>query len=311
MNMHTPSSWSAMPLQPLRGTRILSLALNLPGPAALQRCAAMGAHCTKLEPLPAPGSDSADPMHSYCAPAYAQLHAQVRRLQADLKSPEGQAQLHAELAQTQVLLTSFRPGALRKLGLDWETLQARYPQLSMVRIFGATGEGADTPGHDLTYQAEAGLLPTGQMPSSLLADMTGALLASEAVLQTQMHRLRCGAGALLDVGLFEAAQWLAQPLHWGMSAPDGVVGGAHAGYRTYRCQDGMVAVAALEPHFAARLCAAAGLPGVGDVTTLQQADTHEAISGFMRERTLAQLQEIALQQDIPLHVIPAAAGHAG
>jgi len=311
MNMHTPSSWSAMPLQPLRGTRILSLALNLPGPAALLRCAAMGAHCTKLEPLPTPGSDSADPMHSYCAPAYDQLHAQVRRLQADLKSPEGQAQLHAELAQTQVLLTSFRPGALRKLGLDWETLQARYPQLSMVRIFGATGEGADTPGHDLTYQAEAGLLPTGQMPSSLLADMTGALLASEAVLQTQMHRLRCGAGALLDVGLFEAAQWLAQPLHWGMSAPDGVVGGAHAGYRTYRCQDGMVAVAALEPHFAARLCAAAGLPGVGDVTTLQQADTHEAISGFMRERTLVQLQEIALQQDIPLHVIPAAAGQAG
>lgn len=310
MNMHTPSSWSAVPLQPLRGTRILSLALNLPGPAALLRCAAMGAQCTKLEPLPAPGSDSADPMHSYCASAYAQLHAQVRRLHADLKTPEGQAQLHAELAQTQVLLTSFRPGALRKLGLDWETLQARYPQLSMVRIFGATGEGADTPGHDLTYQAEAGLLPTGQMPSSLLADMTGALLASEAVLQTQMHRLRSGAGALLDIGLFEAAQWLAQPLHWGMSAPDGVVGGAHAGYRTYRCRDGMVAVAALETHFAARLCAAAGLPAVGDVATMQQAATHEAISGFLRERTVAQLQEIALQQDIPLHVIPAAAAQA-
>lgn len=305
--MHTPSPWSAVPLQPLRGTRILSLALNLPGPAALLRCAAMGAHCTKLEPPAPPGSASADPMHGYCLPAYEQLHGSVRRLQANLKSPEGQEQLHGELAQTQVLLTSFRPGALRKLGLDWETLQARYPQLSMVRIFGATGAGADTPGHDLTYQAEAGLLPTGQMPSSLLADMTGALLASEAVLQTQMHRLRCGAGALLDVGLFEAAQWLAQPLHWGMSAPQGVVGGAHAGYRTYACRDGRVAIAALEPHFAARLCAAAGLPALGDVPTMQQAATHEAISGFLQARTVAELQAIALQQDIPLHVIPAAA----
>ena len=209
------------------------------------------------------------------------------------------------MAQTQVLLTSFRPGALRKLGLDWETLQARDPQLSMVRIFGATGEGADTPGHDRTYQAEAGLLPTGQMPPSLLADMTGALLASEAVLQTQMHRLRCGAGALLDVGLFEAAQWLAQPLHWGMSAPDGVVGGAHAGYRTYRCQDGMVAIAALEPHFAARLCAAAGLPARGDVATMRQATTHEAITRFVGERSVAHLREMAVLQDIPLHVIPA------
>lgn len=305
--MHTPSSWSAVPLQPLRGTRILSLALNLPGPAALLRCAAMGAHCTKLEPLAPAGSASADPMHGYCAPAYEQLHAQVHCLQADLKTPGGQERLHAELAQAHVLLTSFRPGALRKLGLDWETLQVRYPQLSMVRIFGATGAGADTPGHDLTYQAEAGLLPTGQMPSSLLADMTGALLASEAVLQTQMHRLRCGAGALLDVGLLEAAQWLAQPLHWGMSAPQGVVGGAHAGYRTYACRDGMAAIAALETHFAARLCAAAGLPAVGDVATMQQAATHEAISGFLQARTLAELQEIALQQDIPLHAIPNAA----
>ncbi|MCD2511810.1 CoA transferase [Comamonas endophytica] len=304
--MHTTSSWSALPLQPLRGTRILSLALNLPGPAALLRCAAMGAKCTKLEPLPAPGNGCGDPMHAYCAPAYEHLHAGVECLQIDLKTPQGQDQLHAELARADVLMTSFRPTALRKLGLEWETLQARHPQLSMVRIFGMTGVGADTPGHDITYQAEAGLLPTGQMPASLLADMTGALMASEAVLQTQMHRLRCGAGALLDIGLFEAAQWLAQPLHWGLSAPGGVVGGAHAGYRTYRCRDGMVAVAALEPHFAARLCAAAGLSSPGDVATMQDPATHEAIASFVQQRSMAQLQEIALQQDIPLHAIHAA-----
>lgn len=305
--MNISTSWSAQPLQPLRGTRILSLALNLPGPAALLRCVAMGAQCTKLEPPPAAATTCGDPMQAYCAPAYEHLHAGVHRLQADLKTPEGQEQLHAQLEKTDVLLTSFRPGALRKLGLDWETLQARYSQLSMVRIFGMTGDGADTPGHDITYQAEAGLLAAGHVPASLLADMTGALMASEAVLQTQMHRLRCGAGALLDIGLFEAAQWLAQPLHWGLSAPDGVVGGAHAGYRTYRCRDGMVAVAALEPHFAARLCAAAGLTAAGDVDTMRDGATHAAITRFAQERSMAQLQEIARQQDIPLHAIPAAA----
>ena len=305
--MHTTPTWSALPLQPLRGTRILSLALNLPGPAALLRCAAMGALCTKLEPLPTPGKTQGDPMQAYCPEAYEQLHAGVERLQVDLKTPEGQERLHAQLAKTQVLLTSFRPAALRKLGLDWETLQARYPQLSMVRILGMTGEGADTPGHDITYQAAAGLLPTGQMPASLLSDMTGALMASEAVLQTQMHRLRCGAGALLDIGLFEAAQWLAQPLRWGLSTPDGAVGGAHAGYRTYRCQDGMVALAALEPHFAARLCAAAGLPADGDIQVMCDPATHEAITHFVQERSMAQLQDLARQQDIPLHAIPATA----
>lgn len=303
--MHNPSSWSALPLHPLRGVRILSLALNLPGPAALRRCAAMGAQCTKLEPLAPAGSASADPVHTYCPEAYNALHKDIARLQVDLKSPEGQAQLHSELARSDVLLTSFRPAALQKLGLAWDALQKRYPQLSMVRIFGATGEGADIPGHDITYQAEAGLLPGGQMPASLMADMTGALMASEAVLQTQMHRLRSGAGALLDVGLFEAAQWLAQPLHWGLSAPQGDVGGAHAGYRTYRCEDGVVAIAALEPHFAARLCAAAGLPARGDVDTMREASTHEAITRFMGERSVAHLREMAQQQDIPLHVIPA------
>ena len=213
--MHNPIPWSALPLQPLRGTRILSLTLNLPGPAALKRCIAMGAQCTKLEPPP-PGSDSADPVQVYCEQAYNDLHAQVQLLYVDLQTPAGQTQLHAELARSDVLLTSFRPAALRKLGLDWELLQARYPQLSMVRIFGATADAAETPSHGAEH-----------LPAGLQANMTGALMASEAILQTQMHRLRCGAGALLDIGLLEAAQWLAQPLDWGLSTD---VGSAHADY---------------------------------------------------------------------------------
>ena len=124
---------------PLQGTRILSLALNLPGPAALLRCARMGAQCTKLEPPPAPGHASADPMGIYSPAAYAELHQGVRVVHAHLKTEEGQAALHAELAQTDVLITSFRPSALAKLGLGWEALQARYPRLSLVRIVGALG----------------------------------------------------------------------------------------------------------------------------------------------------------------------------
>ena len=120
-------------LHPLRETRILSLALNLPGPAALLRCARMGAQCTKLEPLPAPGQPSADPMGVYSPAAYGELHQGVRVLHAHLKTDEGQAALHAELARTDVLITSFRPSALTKLGLGWEALQARYPRLSLVR----------------------------------------------------------------------------------------------------------------------------------------------------------------------------------
>jgi len=289
---------------PLQGSRVLSLALNLPGPAALLRCARMGAECTKLEPPPAPGHASADPMGIYSPPAYADLHEGVRVLHAHLKTEEGQAALHAELARTDVLITSFRPSALAKLGLGWEVLQVRYPRLSLVRIVGALGERAEEPGHDLTYQAEAGLLAGLQAPPpTLFADMAGALVASEAVLQALLARSQQGAGVCIEVGLAEAAQWLALPLHWGLTTPQGDVGGAHAGYRIYPCRDGRVAVAALEPHFAARLCEAAGLPARGDMEHLRDPATHAAIARFLQGQTREQLTALAQARDIPLHAL--------
>ncbi len=298
-------------LQPLQHTRILSLALNLPGPAALVRCAQMGAECTKLEPLPAPGQSSADPMGAYSAQAYAAMHAGVRVLHAQLKTEAGQATLHAELARTDVLLTSFRPSALRKLGLDWDVLQERYPRLSMVRIVGAAGARTEEPGHDLTYQAEAGLVTGNAMPPTLYADMAGALLASEAVLQAQLARSHSGHGVCLDVALAGAAQWLALPRQWGLTLPQGDVGGAHAGYRIYNCADGRVAMAALEPHFALRLCEAAGVDvmegiaaAAAEVADLMRAPvTHAHISAFVRNQTRAALEALATEHDIPLHTM--------
>lgn len=290
-------------LQPLHGTRILSLALNLPGPAALLRCAQMGAQCTKLEPPPAAGHPSADPMGIYSPAAYATLHEGVRVLHAHLKTDEGQAALQAELAHTDVLITSFRPSALTKLGMGWEALHARYPRLSLVRIVGALGERAEEPGHDLTYQAEAGLLASLEVPPTLFADMAGALMASEAVLQALLARSQQGTGVCIEVGLAEAAQWLALPLQWGLTTPQGDVGGAHAGYRIYPCADGRVAVAALEPHFAARLCEAAGSSARGDMEHLRDPATHKAIARFLRGQTREQLTALAQERDIPLHAL--------
>lgn len=288
----------------LQGIRILSLALNLPGPAALLRCHQMGAICTKLEPTPAEGTTSADPMALYCPGAYDDLHRGVRVLHANLKTDEGQLLLQQELLVTDVLITSFRPAALTKLGVDWETLHARYPQLCMVRIQGDLDtDAANLPGHDLTYQAAAGLVSPGHLPTSLHADMAGALGGSEAVLQTLFERSRTNQGAVRDVGLAQAAQWLAQPLHWGLTTPDGDVGGAHAGYRVYPTADGHVAVAALEPHFARQLCAAAGLNTDGSPATMRAASTHAQIAQFLQRTAGTDLEQLAIERDIPLHIL--------
>lgn len=285
----------------LEGVRVLSLALNLPGPAALMRCHRMGALCTKLEP-PRRQGVSADPMGAYNPEAYATLHEGIRLLHADLKSAEGQAVLHEELGRTDVLITSFRPSALRKLGLDWPALQARHPRLNLVEIVGAPGERAEEPGHDLTYLAENGLVPGLELPPTLYADMAGALQASEAVLQCLLARARLGQGIRREIALCEAAGWLALPRQWGLTRPEGSVGGAHAGYRVYRCADGRVAVAALEPHFAAALCRAAGIVADGP-GALFSPEVHQAVADFLSTQTRQQLERLASEQDVPLHTL--------
>ncbi len=289
------------PLKPLRGVRVLSLALNLPGPAALMRLKAMGARCLKAEP-PGPQGKGGDPMGQYNPTAYATMHDGIKVITIDLKSDQGQARLHQELARTDVLLTSFRPSALHKLGLGWKALHKAHPALSLVAIVGAPGARAEEPGHDLTYLADAGLVTGLDLPATLFADMGGALMASEAVLKAVLHQRHSGKGSFQTVALSDAAAWLALPRHWGLTQPQGAVGGAHAGYRVYPCKDGRVAVAALEPHFAAALCAAAGVPMQGMATLFQPA-THQAIAAFLAQRTRRQLDALASAQDIPLHTL--------
>ena len=289
--MPTSHPAPAAAFEPLRGLRVLSLALNLPGPAALLRCRRMGAACLKLEP---PGGD---PMALYNPAAYAALHEGVSVETADLKTEGGRQRLHQALAGTDVLLTSFRPSALVKLGLGWEALKALHPRLSQVAIVGAPGERAEEPGHDLTYLAESGLVTGTALPPTLYADMGGALLASEAVLQAALHgRSADGTGICLEVALNAAADWLALPRSWGLTTPSGAVGGAHAGYRVYPCVDGRVAVAALEPHFARRLCEAAGLPA----SDMEAEATHAALEAWIGQRSRAELEAMARERDVPL-----------
>jgi alpha-methylacyl-CoA racemase len=307
----------AATLSPLKGVRILSLALNLPGPAALMRCHGMGATCVKLEP-PAPKDmppgTPGDPMGFYNKATYAQLHEGVRVLSADLKTEAGQKALHRELAKTDVLLTSFRPSALVKLGLEWKALHKRYPALSQVAIVGSPGTRAEEPGHDLTYLADNGLIDGLALPPTLYADMGGSLMASEAVLKATLVTGRGkvkSKGVFIEVALADAAAYLALPRTWGLTRPPGAygandiggsVGGGHAGYRIYPCKDGRVAVAALEPHFAKALCLAAGVAHANMLTMFSTA-THAAIAAYFTKQTRKQLDLLAVDKDIPLHTL--------
>ncbi len=295
----------AAPIRPLKGVRILSLALNLPGPAALMRCQTMGATCIKLEPPAhptAPTGSSGDPMAIYARTAYEAMHQGIKTCSADLKTEPGRKILQRELAKADVLITSFRPSALEKLGLGWKVLHKAYPQLSLVAIFGASGARAEEPGHDLTYMAENDLVTGLELPASLYADMGGSLMVSEAILQARLQQLQKGKSVRLEVALSDAAGYLGLPRAWGLTTAGAAVGGGHAGYRVYACKDGRVAMAALEPHFAAALAEAAGLAD-SRITSMFKPESHAAIAAFLAGKTRKQLDALALAKDIPLHTL--------
>jgi alpha-methylacyl-CoA racemase len=284
-------------LKPLKGIRILSLALNLPGPAALMRCKNLGATCVKLEPTAAAGGD---PMRLYQPNAYVAMHQGIRTVEADLKSEQGQAQLAKELSKAHILLTSFRPSALKRLGLDWRLVHAAYPQLSQIAITGGEGVHAEVAGHDLTYLAENGLVTGLDLPATLFADMTGSLLVVEAILSAALSQKLLGKPCFKTVAL---SRYAALPREWGLTKLDGVVGGAHAGYQVYQCKDGRAAVAALEPHFSNRLCVAAGLVNP-DMASMILLDTKSALKRWFLAMTRAEIAALATAQDLPIYTMP-------
>ena len=130
--------------------------------------------------------------------------------------------------------------------------------------------------------------------------VAGSIEASQAVLQTVIHQAATGRGSYLKVPLSNAAAYLALPRTWGLTTRGAAVGGGHAGYQIYPCKNGRVAVAALEPHFAARLGLAAGLASNLDMTL---DATQTAIGAWLRGQTRLQLDKLARTKDIPLHTM--------
>ena len=132
-------------------------------------------------------------------------------------------------------------------------------------------------------------------------------MASEAVLQAALVRNERYAGSgenhpqgvFIEVALADAARYLSLPRRWGLTTADGAVGGAHAGYAVYPCRDGRVAVAALEPHFAAALAKLAGVPGQDP--RMREPATRAAVAAFFAGRTRAELDRVAHELDLPLH----------
>lgn len=231
-------------MTPLTDVRVVTIALNAPGPVAAAKLRDAGAAVTKVEPL------TGDPMARFCPAWYRELHEGVTVEHIDLKSSEGAGRMRALLAHADLFLASQRPSALARLGLDADSLLASGSPLEHLRWLNIVGErdAPEVPGHDLTYLAKAGLLGR-EMPRALFADV----LAAENAFAAALLLLRGPKGSRAHVGLYDGLAPLAAMMRHGLTGPGTLLGGALPAYGIYDAREGRIAVAALEPRFRARL----------------------------------------------------------
>ena len=272
----------------LAGVRVVSIALNLPGPACARRLADFGATVVKVEP---PSEMGGDPMRTYARGYYDELHQGIEIRTLDLKSDAGRSALDEYLATADVFLTSQRTAALTRLKLDGNTLSVRFPRLCQIAIVGS--DAGNDAGHDLTYIADAGLATPPHLPATLIADLAGGERAATAAFAALRIAQQTGQGQRIVVSLASAAIAFAGPHRHGLTSPGGLLAGKHPGYNFYRADDGWVVLAALEPHFAARVATAAGVEF-----------TQQALTDFFRRRNVSDWSQWAQTHDIPLAVIP-------
>lgn len=273
-----------MAQQPLKGTRVVSLALNVPGPVAVARLVELGADAIKVEP------PTGDALKTSARAWYDALTQRQTVVTLDLKNDDDRQKLDHYLADAQLLLSSFRPSALKRLNLDWESLRQKFPRLCVVNIVGFPEPEEEIPGHDLTYQATLGLLRTPQMPVTLHADMAGAERTVSTCLALLLDRARTGHTGHATVSLYEAIRDFAGPLRSGLTKSGGVLGGGFPFYGLYQSSDGWVAVGALEPRFVDRLTSELKL------TTNAGAE----LETIFRTRTAAEWEQWAKERDLPI-----------
>ena len=258
------------------GIKVLDLSSFLPGPLASLLLADMGAEVLKIEPPSGDAMLQIGPRDAAGKPLFhgaVNAGKTVRRM--DLKQPEVRAEFLHLVAGFDVLIEGFRPGVMKRLGLDYAVLREVNPRLVYCSLsgYGASGPMAHAAGHDANYLAASGVLyrngETMPYPGDPpLADVSGSLFGVIAILGALRARDADGRGCEIDIGLADTPM----PLQQFAIAEHGLNGrvaqrnetylnGGAAYYHVYATQDGRhVALGAIEPKFWAAFCNAVDRP---------------------------------------------------
>ncbi len=262
----------------LEGVRVLNLGAVGPAARAGRMLADYGAEVVVIAPVAKQGALQTKPVyHTYGA------SRDFRRMRIDLKAPAGREALLRLAEKSDVVIESYRPGVVDRLGIGWAAMRARNPRLVYCSTsgYGQDGPAAGWAGHDINYLAMSGYLACSEpradggppIPGATVADSAGGgMHAVVSILAALVKRSVTGEGAFLDCAAAEGIlslmslsvdQYLAEGE---VAGPRQVLlTGRYAFYDTYPTKDGKwVSVGAIEPHFYKNLCTRLGLPQYAD-----------------------------------------------
>ena len=262
-----------MPEGPLSGLLVVALEQAVAAPMCTVRLADAGARVIKIERAGGETARNYDSAVKGSSAYFVWLNRGKESAVLDLKGDDREV-LFAILERADVLVQNLIPGALSRMGLSPETIDARFPRLIAASI---TGYGQDTPyasmrAYDMLVQAESGICAvtgTPETPSKIgvsAADIATGMSAHAAILEALIERGRTGRGKQIEIAMFDAmADWMAVPLaHYEHAGREtGRHGLSHASiypYRLFQCSDGALIVAIQNNDEWAKLCAALDLP---------------------------------------------------
>jgi alpha-methylacyl-CoA racemase len=312
---------------PFDGLKILDLSRLLPGGFCSLLLADFGADVIKVEDTgmgdyirwSPPAFEGAE--ETAKSALFLSLNRGKRSVRIDLKSEAGRDVLLKLVRDADVLLESFRPGVLDRLGVGYERLKQENPRLVYCAItgYGLTGPNVQRSGHDMNYLGLNGVLalsgdadgPPTQAGAQIADLGGGALMGAFGILAALRERDRSGEGQLVDVSMFDGAlSWLAMVAARVFAAGEQprrgaeMLSGSLLCYRPYQCADGWVTLGALEPKFFAAFC-----HGVDREDLLEHqfeqpgSAAHAEVEAIFAGRTRAEWADFAQQHDCCLEPV--------
>ncbi|MGQ4273925.1 CaiB/BaiF CoA transferase family protein [Terrihabitans sp. B22-R8] len=256
---------------PLSGVRVLDFSQVMAGPFSTMLLADLGADVVKIEPPTGDQTRSAMgfKMKGPDSMGFLNMNRNKRSITIDLKTDAGREAFYKLVETADILVENYRPGVVKKLGVDYETLKKINPKLIYASIsgFGQTGPWADRPGFDLMAQAMSGVMSVtghpGMPPVKAgvpVADIGCALFCTYALLSAYIGRQKSGEGQYIDASLFEAALafsiWDTSE-YWGTGVMPGPVGTSNkmsAPYQAVKSKDGYFVMGATNQKLWNQLC---------------------------------------------------------